>query len=141
MTLPMIAAQSSQVATCTKVISARPMLPQFYGSTGPKNMVRIAPQTYIKMNISKAMKPTLGMVCTNESIICLKAGTTVTILSTLMILKSRATNTLSTLLIGTSEIVTIRKSKIFQQFLKNLIRDRPEIILLRTSIKKNKVLA
>ena len=76
-----------------------------------------------KILFNCAIKPTLGMVLTRESIICRKAGTTVIILKTLIILSNLATKTLSTLLIGTNEIVTIKKSKIFQPSLKNFFNE------------------
>ena len=60
---------------------------------------------------------------------------------TLMILNNLATNTLSTLLIGTSEMVTIKKSKIFQPSLKNLINERSETMRMIISITKNTVMA
>ena len=60
---------------------------------------------------------------------------------TRMILNNLATKTLSTLLIGTSEIVTIKKSKIFHPSLKNLINERSEIIRIIISITKNTVMA
>ena len=60
---------------------------------------------------------------------------------TLIILNNLATNTLSTLLIGTREIVTIKKSKIFQPSEKNLLSDRSEIIRIMISITKNTSLA
>ena len=52
--------------------------------------------------------------------------------STRIILSNLATKTLSTLLMGTKEIVTIRKSKIFQPSLKNLTKDLSEIIRIIT---------
>ena len=81
------------------------------------------------------------MVLTKESIICRNAGTTVMIRSTRIILSNLATKTLSTLLMGTKEIVTIRKSNIFQPSLKNLTKDLSEIIRIIISITKNKVMA
>ena len=60
------------------------------------------------------MKPTRGIVLISESMMRLNSGTTVMILSTLIILNKRATKILSTLEMGTREITTIQKSKIFQ---------------------------
>ena len=60
---------------------------------------------------------------------------------TRIILSSLATKTLSILLIGTKEMVTIKKSKMFQPSLKNLINERSDIIRIMISIKKNKVMA
>ena len=60
--------------------------------------------------------------------------------STRIIRNNLATNTLSTLFRGTSEIVTIKKSKIFQPSEKNLINERSEIILIIISITKNTVI-
>ena len=54
------------------------------------------------------------MVLINESMMCLKAGMTVMILRTRMILKSRATNTLELAPIGTKLKTTMMVSKIFQ---------------------------
>ena len=65
---------------------------------------------------------------------------TVIILKTLIILNSLATKTLSTLLIGTREIVTIKKSKTFQPSEKNFLSDRSETIRMIISITKNNVM-
>ena len=56
-----------------KVFKASPIFPQCSGSTDPKNIVPIAPQTYMKINIKSAINPTLGIVLTKESIMWRKA--------------------------------------------------------------------
>ena len=93
------------------------------------------------MNIKSAIKPTLGTVLIKASIICLKAGTTVTILKILMILKRRATKTLSAPPTGIKLMVTMMKSNTFHPSLKNLISDLSAIIRMTISIVKNIVIA